>query len=106
MLTDKDIEKIASALVTKQSSVFATKEDIADIKLDISLLATKSDVAETRKDIDGLRESIQGLFSAVDKLVQAIHELRLEYTSMGFQLTRHEKWIKEIAGKVGIHLAD
>jgi len=89
MLTDKDIAKL--------TSVLATKQEVIEIK---------TELAEVRKDIDGLRETVQGLLSAVDKLVQAIHELRTEYSAMGLQLNRHEKWIKEIAGKVGVKLLD
>jgi len=80
MLTNKDIKKLVE--------VFATKEDIRDLK----------------QDIAGLREAVQALTISVDKLVKAVEDLRLEYTAIIAQINRHEKWIKQIAEKLGIKL--
>ncbi|OGG47457.1 hypothetical protein A2761_03240 [Candidatus Kaiserbacteria bacterium RIFCSPHIGHO2_01_FULL_51_33] len=78
-----------------------TSEDIQKLT---SLLATKQDVQLLREDVSALRESVQGLTTAVDGLAGAIENLRLEYAAISTQLSRHEKWIKQIAEKAGIKL--
>ena len=80
MLEDKDIQKLIE--------VFATKEDIKDLK----------------QDIAGLREQIQALTVAVDRLVKAVENLRQEYFAIKSQVDRHEKWLHQIAEKLGIKL--
>jgi len=78
-----------------------TSEDIQKL---MQVLATKQDVQDLRDDVASLRESVQGLTTAVDGLVGAIENLRLEYAAISTQLSRHEKWIKQIAEKAGVKL--
>ena len=80
MLDEKDIQRLIE--------VFATKEDIKDIK----------------KDIVGLRESVQALTISVDKLVKAVDGLKTEYAMVKNQVDRHEKWFHQVADKLGIKL--
>ena len=82
MLTDED--------VTKLSAVLATKEDIKDL----------------REETDGLRETVQALIVAVDSLTKAISDLRVEYAAVANKNARHEKWILQLAEKVGLKLED
>jgi hypothetical protein len=81
MLEDKDIEKL------------------------VSLLATKQDVRETRQDITDLRELVQGLIVATDKMATSMGIMGAEYGAVSVQLTRHEKWIKQLSEKAGIKLS-
>lgn len=76
-----------------------------DIQKLTSLLATKDDVREIREDVSGLRESLQGMIVATDNLTKTITDLRMEYAAITFQLKRHEDWIKQIATKAGINLS-
>lgn len=80
MLTNEDIKKL--------SEVLATKEDIKDLK----------------EDVDGLREMVQSLVVSVDKLVKAVSDLKTEYAAITNQINRHEKWIEQIADKLGLKL--
>lgn len=80
MLTNEDIKKI--------SEVVATKEDIKDLK----------------QDINGLREIVQSLVISVDKLVKAVDDLKTEYVVITNQVNRHEKWLHQVAEKLGIKL--
>jgi len=86
MLEDKDIQKLIE--------VFATREEVA----------TKEDLGEVKQDLDGLRESIQALTLAVDKLVKSTQDLHQEYVIMIAKVDRHEKWIQQLADKLGIKL--
>ncbi|OGZ25381.1 MAG: hypothetical protein A2W71_01485 [Candidatus Nealsonbacteria bacterium RIFCSPLOWO2_02_39_8] len=78
-----------------------TNEDIQKI---IEVVATKEDVKELKEDMSALREMTQSLVISVDKLVKALDDLRTEYASIISQNNRHEKWISQIAQKVGIKL--
>lgn len=80
MLTDQDIQKIIS--------VVATKEDIQDLK----------------EDVAGLRESVQALTISVDRLVKAVETYHQEYLALTQKVDRLEKWVTEIAEKVGVEL--
>lgn len=78
-----------------------TDEDIRKI---IEVVATKEDVRGMKEDINGLRESVQALILSVDKLVKAVDSLRQEFTAITAKVDRHEKWIQQIAIKLGIKL--
>ncbi len=81
MLEDKDIEKL------------------------VSLLATKQDVKEIREDVSASRELLQGLLVATDKMAKSMEILGTEYHAVSVQLTRHEKWIKQLSDKLGVQLS-
>ncbi len=75
-----------------------------DIKKIVEVVATKEDINELKQDMAGLRESVQALTISVDKLVKAVDDLRTEYVAITNQINRHEKWIHQLAEKLGIKL--
>lgn len=75
-----------------------------DIKKLLDVLATKEDVEELRQDIIGLRETVQALVVSVDKLVKAVSDLKTEYSAIANQMSRHEKWIRQLAEKLNLKL--
>ncbi len=82
MITDTDIKKL--------STVFATKQDVADI----------------RDDVNGLKEIAQGLVVAVDGLTKMTSDALIEYSAMGMQLSRHERWHRQTASVLDMHLEE
>jgi archaellum component FlaC len=112
MLNDEDIIKL--------KSVFATKDDFKEIKSDIFEFKTetnnnflrfdgeigsiKADVQEVKSDMADLKELVQALIVSTDNIAKAISDLRVEYSAISTQLSRHELWIKQIAEKVGLKL--
>lgn len=98
MLNDQDISKL--------SAVLATKKDLEEMtERSLSVFATKKDAEEIKGDLGDLKELIQGLIVASDSIAKSIGELRLEYAAISVQLSRHDRWIKEIAEKIGLKLA-
>jgi len=83
MLTNKDIDKLIK--------VFATRDDVRNI---------------VREEIVDVKKSVRDLVTGIDKLVKAFDELSREYAAMSEQLTRHERWIRQIAKKAGVALAE
>jgi len=79
--------------------------DDQDINKLTSVLASKKDVEEIKSDLGDLKELVQGLIVASDSIAKSISDLSLEYAAISTQLTRHERWIKQIAEKVGLNLA-
>ena len=71
----------------------------------LEVLATIEDVKEIKGELTDLRETVHELVTAVDKLAKAVDDLRIEYSAMAMQLSRHEKWIQQLAEKLGIKLA-
>ncbi len=90
-------------------------DDLND-KLDrvIGSMATKEDVEDlrsetvTKRELQNLDEKFskkfQELLIMMEGLMKPIAELKMEYTGMMIQLSRHEEWIKIIAKKNGIEL--
>ena len=68
------------------------------------VVVVKEEVKEMRITLSQLQETVHALVTAVDKLAKAVDDLRIEYSSMAMQLSRHEKWIQQLAGKLGFKL--
>ena len=78
-----------------------TSEDIQKL---LEVLATKEDVKEVKAELVDLKETVRELVTAIDRLAKAVDDLRIEYSAMAMQLNRHEKWIQQLAEKLGIKL--
>lgn len=107
--TKKDLGELRIE-IKKDLENFATKKDLEKAISDsqnkmLSLLVTKKEFNELKKEVEYNRELLQGLIVSVDSLVKSISDLTAEYKAVSVQLTRHERWIKEIAEKVGLKLA-
>ena len=76
-----------------------------DINKLTSVLASKKDVEEIKSDLGDLKELVQGLIVSSDFIAKSIGDLMLEYAAISTQLSRHDRWIKQIAEKVGLVLA-
>src|SRR3989338_2245364 len=107
MLDNKDINKLKSVLLTKEDAKnFATKKDLDEMSANsLKVFATKKDVEEIKSDISDLRKLVQGILVASDSLLKSMSDLKMKYAAISTQLTRHERWIKQIAEKVGLNLA-
>lgn len=81
MITDKDIIKIIKA----QEKVFVTKEDLEKLKEDL------------RNDFNKLRTSVDAYAKKADTYYQ-------EFVALAAKVDRHEKWIQQIAEKIGVEL--
>ena len=66
----------------------------------------RQDIKEIKEEVGGLREAIQAMSISIDKLVKGVEDLKQEYSLVVFQINKHEKWIRQIAEKVGVHLLD
>lgn len=82
MLTDKDINRI------------------------IAVVATKQDVRELGERMDKLEDIQKRMLTALDRLATAIEKQNLEYAAISTQLSRHERWIQQIAKQAKVKLAD
>ena len=115
MLDDKDIQKLATVLVTKKDledmaasnlKIFATKKDLEDMAdKSLKIFATKQDVQEMKSDIADIKELLQSLIVSVDKMAKSMETLGAEYKAVSVQLTRHERWIKQLSEKLGVQLS-
>jgi len=78
-----------------------TNEDVAKI---VAVVVTKEDIENLKQDVNGLRESVRALTISVNKLVKAVADLKTEYVAVTAKIDRHEKWIQQLAGKLGVKL--
>lgn len=79
MLTNEDIQKLIE--------VFATREEMKEM---VAILATK--------------EEFSDLQSAVDAYAQKADAYFQEMLMLSQKLDRHEKWLHQVAEKLGIKL--
>ena len=97
MFEDQDIQKLIEA----QKEVFATQTELANM---FSVVATRDELNELKEEVSNLLESIQALTVSVDKLAKFFAIYHDEQISLGSKVDRLEKWIDQIAAKVGIKL--
>ncbi|MEA1964949.1 MAG: hypothetical protein U9O41_07470 [Candidatus Aerophobetes bacterium] len=79
MLTNNDIRKLIE--------VFATKEDLKEAVKDLS----------TKKDVNNLLNAVDTYAKKADTYFQ-------EMVALAHKVDRHEKWIQQIAEKLGVKL--
>lgn len=83
MLTSEDIKNLIKA----QAEVFATKEDLEKVKEDL------------RVDFSNLQTSVDAYAKKADTFFQ-------EMVMLSHKVDKMDKWIHQIAEKVGIKLED
>jgi len=79
MLDDNDIQKLID--------VFATREEIV-----------------TKKEFENLRQDFVNLQTSVDKYAQKADAYFQEMVALTHKVDRHEKWLHQLADKLGIKL--
>jgi uncharacterized coiled-coil DUF342 family protein len=79
MLSDEDIQKLIE--------VFATKEDLKEV---VKNLSTKND--------------FNNLLNAVDAYAKKADTYFQEMVMLAHKVDRHEKWLQQIANKLGLEL--
>ena len=102
MLTEEDIKKIIEA----NREVFATKEDFESLKQGIieagmEVFATKEDLQEFMEE---MRKSFSDLQTSVDAYAKKADTYFQEMVALSHQVKRHERWLHQIAEKLGIKL--
>jgi len=79
MLENEDIQKLVN--------VFATKEDLKEAVRDLS----------TKEDFNNLLNAVDGYAKKADTYFQ-------EMVMLSHKVDRHEKWIQQLADKIGLKL--
>lgn len=79
MLTNEDIQKLIE--------VFATREEIAN-------LVTKED----------LRNAVSEIQSSIDVYANRADTYFQEMVALSHKVDRHEKWLQQLAEKIGVKL--
>lgn len=77
-------------------------EDALLIKTDVAI--TKEDVKKLRVDFSELKENVNILTTSADRLVGQESDMNQEGTMLTAKLHRHERWLLQVAEKLGIKL--
>jgi archaellum component FlaC len=80
-----------------------TEQDIERI---VAVVATKQEVEEIRDDVKAVRELTGQVLTGLDGIAKAIDDLKMEYAAVKLQLDRHDRWIRELAERMGVALKD
>jgi len=83
----------------------ASKEDINNLAVKL-LPREEFDLfgKEIKQELKDIKENINNLTTSIDRLVKAINSLQQEYAAVVHKINRHEKWLHQVAEKVGIKL--
>jgi uncharacterized coiled-coil DUF342 family protein len=84
-LLDENNEKLTEGLVTKLSDAFITKIDFENFR-------------------DEYKKDFSNLLTAVDKYAKRADDYFAEMVSLARKVDRHEKWLLQIAEKLGLKL--
>ncbi|MEX2033203.1 MAG: hypothetical protein WD889_01410 [Candidatus Colwellbacteria bacterium] len=93
------LDKKFASSDTKQEEI---KQEVGQLQVTVAVL--HEDVREIGKDLTELQATVRDLVTAIDKLAKVIDDLHTEYSAMAMQLSRHEKWIQQLAEKLGVKL--
>ena len=77
-----------------------TKEDVDKL---IAVFATREEVA-TKTDLEKLDEQFSILQTAVDGYAKKADAYFQEMVVLANKVNRHEKWLQQIANKLGLNL--
>jgi uncharacterized coiled-coil DUF342 family protein len=91
MLEDKDIQKL--------KNVFLTKEEFVEIGKEI--FVTKEEFIDFREE---MKDEFSNLYTAIDAYAKKADAYFQEMVMLSHKVDRHEKWIKQLADKLGIKL--
>ena len=68
----------------------------------IQYLDERFSKVETR--LDKIDERINQLVTAIDRLAKVVEDLKQEYMAISAKIDQHEKWIHQLAEKLGLKL--
>ena len=104
MLEDKDIQKLKKVFATKEDlEKFVTKGDLDKVSNELlkEIFATKEDLETFREEV---RKSFSDLHTAIDGYAKKVDTYAQEMIMLAHKVDRHEKWLHQIAEKLGIKL--
>jgi len=102
MLEDKDIQKLKEVFATKEDlERFVTKGDLDKAKRELlqEIFVTKEDLEVFREEV---RKSFSDLHTAIDAYAKKVDTFAQEMIMLAHKVDRHEKWLHQIAQKLGI----
>lgn len=76
------------------------KEDIQKL---VEVFATRDEVA-TKMDLENIREDFRNLQASVDAYAKKADSFFQEMVALAHKVDRHEKWLLQIADKLGMKL--
>lgn len=113
-LTKKDIKEIVIEAIEPFAKVVQKdfqkvdgcfdkiEQDVKLIKYDIKLM--KAGVENVKQDVQWMKENSSALFAKLDKFIALYEKHEQELLIFGEQMRRYDKWIRQIAEKVGVKL--
>lgn len=107
-MTKITLEKLA-VMIQKGFEETATKVELKEVKQDVSALKQdvselKKDMSEVKQDVKWMKDNSSELFTKLDKFIALYEKHEQELLLFGEQMRRYDKWIKQIAEKVGVKL--
>jgi len=100
MLEDKDIQKMKDVFPTKEDLELTFSQHTTKV---MEIFATKEDLKEAVKNLS-TKEDFNKLLTAVDSYAKKADTYFQEMVMLSHKVDRNEKWIQQLADKLGIKL--
>lgn len=101
---NQDLSELV-AYLDKKFQETATKSDLNDLA---AKMVTNSEFQtfkiEVKQELSSLHDEVRLLTNSIDRLVKSIETLTEEYSAISVRIDRHERWLQQVADKVGIKL--
>ncbi len=104
MFDEKDIQKLKETLATKQDlERFATKEELDERTTNLlkEIFANREELEVFREEV---RKSFSDLHTAIDGYAKKVDTYAQEMIMLAHKVDRHERWLHQLAEKLGIKL--
>ena len=102
---DKKFQENKESINDLKSGVSSNADDIHKLILNsVSHQEFEEFRKENKQDHTELREDIRALTTSNDRLIKHIEILTEEYSAISVKVDRHERWLQQVAEKVGVKL--
>lgn len=82
---------------------FDALEKKIDRVIDVVVIQ-QQDTREMKENVRDLKQASRDMLHSIDALAKAVTDMNIEYATLRFQNERLDRWVHEVAEKVGVKL--
>ena len=107
-LTQEHFDDQLQKLATKEALDQQSKDLMSSIRYKnsklLSKVALQADLDQLKGSVESIESTLDAHTTVLDKILKNSEHWKTEAAALSSALQRHESWIKQLAGKIGIKL--